>query len=217
MLSNATSREIVPQIFPEAQDEVVFGASGLTIRMARSLTARAAALAFIQGQFRTHFDARVPDDTPLLMVCTNAQGETVAAWGLRTVADGLFSARYLDGNLLEWLDVTIGASPPVDEIVELAHLCVSGPKILPRLVPLLAQALVRMGYHFLVCTATGCLIRYFQKRGLGPVVLATASRDRLPPQDRASWGTYYNHDPIVVGGSIDAALAGGLRTGVQWQ
>ena len=213
MLSNAAAREIEPRLSPDVQDAVVIAASGLTIRVARTEPARAAALAYIRRQFRTHFDARIPDDTPLLMVCANAQDEIVAAWGLRTLSDGLFSTRYLDGDLLEWLNVTTGASPPAEEVVELAHLCVGGPKVLPRLVPLLARALVQMGHHFLVCTATGCLIRYFEKRGLAPVILAAANPDRLPPQDRASWGTYYDHGPMVVGGSIDAALAGGLCAG----
>jgi hypothetical protein len=209
MSSNAAIEERTSFLFGEGENERIMGANGLSICFARTAPARAAALAYIQAQFQIHFGAQIVDDTPVLMVCTDEQGMIVAAWGLRTISDGLFSARYLERDLLDRLSDAYALPPLSDKVVELAHLCLSRPRILPDLVPLLAETLVQMGYHYLVCTATGCLIRYFERRGLTPLILAPANRDRLPLQDRGLWGSYYEHGPMVVAGSIDAALLGG--------
>ncbi|MCB1685370.1 MAG: thermostable hemolysin [Pseudomonadales bacterium] len=206
MSDNALARYVQePGVLPQA-DATLAAAGGLTVILAAAPATRAEALGYIQEQFRLHFGASIVDDVPILMLCRAASGAVVAAWGLRRLDDGLFSACYLDRELLDSLSPVSDSPPGVDEVVELSHLSVRHPKVLLALIPLLAQVLAEMKFRYLVCTATGCLTRFFQRRGFSPLVLAAADRQKLAPDDRDRWGTYYDHNPMVLAGRIDNAL-----------
>ena len=57
-----------------------------------------------------------------------------------------------------------------------------------------------------VATATGELRRIFHKAGLGALQLAAADPRRLE-DGGAAWGAYYQSDPVVLAGLIEAATA----------
>jgi hypothetical protein len=73
------------------------------------------------------------------------------------------------------------------------------------LIPLLARHLHRLGYEWVVVTATRELRNAFARMGLKPLELAPADPARLP-DGGARWGRYYANDPIVVAGRIGHAL-----------
>jgi hypothetical protein len=70
---------------------------------------------------------------------------------------------------------------------------------------LLARHLHRLGYEWVVFTATRELRNAFARMGLTPLELAPADPARLPDRG-ARWGRYYANDPIVVAGRIGHAL-----------
>ncbi len=65
----------------------------------------------------------------------------------------------------------------------------------------------RAGYEWVVCTGTGQLRNSFHRLGMATHVLAKADPDRLP-DGGASWGHYYDHQPVVIAISV----AGGIRS-----
>jgi hypothetical protein len=74
------------------------------------------------------------------------------------------------------------------------------------LIPQLARHLHRLGYVWVAFTATRALRNSFYRLGLRPLSLTPADPARLA-DGGASWGTYYDQDPVVMAGKI----AHGLR------
>ena len=69
----------------------------------------------------------------------------------------------------------------------------------------LAARLDRLGYEWVVFTATRELIGMFARLGLPLLVLNKADPARLGA-DAAAWGRYYDTGPIVVAGRIRIGL-----------
>ena len=69
--------------------------------------------------------------------------------------------------------------------------------------PATSAALVERGYRYVACTATARLADFFQRKGLASVVLGAASPERLKPEERARWGSYYESRPTVIAGTLD--------------
>ena len=69
----------------------------------------------------------------------------------------------------------------------------------------LARHLDRLGFEWVVFTATRELLGIFRKLGLAPLALAPADPERLGVRAGA-WGRYYDSAPVVVAGRIRLAL-----------
>jgi hypothetical protein len=78
------------------------------------------------------------------------------------------------------------------------------------IVPQLARHLQRLGYSWVAFTATRALRNTFQRLGLHPLPLAPADRAHLP-DGGASWGTYYDQDPVVMAGKVSHGVRAGER------
>jgi hypothetical protein len=72
--------------------------------------------------------------------------------------------------------------------------------------PILAEFLARQA-DYLICTATRELALFFSRRGLAPNVLGKADVCSLPLDQRTGWGAYYDHEPVVLSGSLQSACA----------
>jgi hypothetical protein len=117
-----------------------------------------------------------------------------------------FFARHYVGDVAAAIAVAFGDTGP-SRITELAHFCVTHPRVVCRVVPLLANFLHRRGNDYVVCTVTTTLRRLFAGKHLTGTVLAPATLDRLPLDLRDDWGTYYDHDPLVMAGDLDEICA----------
>ena len=91
-------------------------------------------------------------------------------------------------------------------MVEIGSLASSGQGATVFLFAAMAHHLQSEGLRFAVATATDELRRIFHKAGLGALQLARADPRRLD-DGGGSWGAYYQTDPVVLAGSIDAATA----------
>jgi len=158
---------------------------------------------FIGARFEQAHGARIAHFSPYLLGVRDALDRWRAAAGY-TPADGrrLFLEQYLDApveRLLARYDVEREA------IVEVGNLAATSAGMGRALIPLLARHLHRLGYEWVVFTATRELRNAIARMGLAPLELAPADPARLP-DGGARWGRYYANDPIVVAGRIGHAL-----------
>lgn len=162
---------------------------------------RAEVEAFIGGVYAERYGARVRAFAPLLVARYDEQA-LVAAAGYRPAATGpLFLERYLDAPVEQLL----GAAASRSGIVEVGHLVArragEGRRLILQLGPLLAA----QGYRWVVSTLTEELRWLFLRLGVAPLALGVADPQRLGAA-AADWGSYYEHHPVVLAGSLEAAL-----------
>ena len=162
---------------------------------------RAEVEAFISGIYAERYGARLSAFAPWLVARYDEQG-LVAAAGYRAAGDGpLFLERYLDAPVEQLLD----PAPARGGIVEVGHLVArragEGRRLILQLGPLLAA----QGYRWVVSTLTEELRLLFLRLGVAPLALGVADPQRLG-EAAADWGSYYEHHPVVLAGSLEAAL-----------
>jgi hypothetical protein len=158
---------------------------------------------FIGARFEQVYGARVSHFSPYLLGVRDALGRWRAAAGYAPAAGRrLFLEHYLE-QPIERVLAPHGAARAA--IVEVGHLAATSAGMGRALIPQLARHLHRLGYAWVVFTATRELRNAFARLGLAPLELAPADRTRLP-DGGARWGTYYDNDPIVVAGRIEHAL-----------
>jgi len=174
----------------------------MALRVALSEFARSRVLHFIRNRFRTCFGAAVDDDSPTLIGVFDAGGALAAAFGLRDSTSGYFCERYLGEPIEAALTRALCRDVERHRTVEVTHLCARTSGVLPELVTLLPNALIRCGARYLTCTATDRLAKFFERRGLQPITLADARADALPPDERMRWGRYYAERPRVLAGDL---------------
>jgi len=163
-------------------------------------------VAFIAAQFAEHFRADVHDDTEEVYVVVGPDGRTEAAFGLNLNFGDFFSRHYVAnmGDVLA--DRYAGTFTNDSSVVELAHLCVRNARAICQSVPILAEFLA-LNADFIVCTATRELASLFKRKGLAPDVMALASPQHLPVVQRGQWGSYYDHEPVVLSGYLPGVCA----------
>ena len=157
---------------------------------------------FIAARFQRAYGARVAHFSPHLLGIRDALARWRAASGY-TPADGrrLFLEQYLDAPIEVELARCRGRPIARDSIVEVGNLAAASPGSARTLIPLLARHLHRLGYEWVVFTATRELRNTFTRLGLNPLGLAIADPARLAGGG-ANWGSYYANDPIVMAGKI---------------
>jgi hypothetical protein len=166
---------------------------------------RDAAEHFIRSVFSHHYAAQVRSFAPDLMLLEQADRITAAA-GWRGAAQGpLFLETYLDAPVEAHI-ARLAASPVARErIAEVGNLAAITPGGGARMILTLAEHLDRLGYEWVVFTATQELIGIFAKLGLPPLALGVADPARLG-ESASDWGRYYDSQPLVVAGRIRLAL-----------
>lgn len=162
---------------------------------------------FIEDTYAAAFGGRIAGHYPTLMSVQDDEGVIYAAVGFRHAAqEPLFLEQYLDGPVDQALSRALGAAVERQHVVEIGSLASSGRGATVFLFAAMARHLRQGGLRFAVATATEELRRIFQKAGLGALTLARADPRRLI-DGGSSWGAYYQADPVVLAGSIEAACA----------
>ena len=167
---------------------------------------RSACESFIADRFQRAHGARIAHFSPHLLGVRDALGRWRAASGY-TPADRkrLFLEQYLDAPVEHVLGQHRGRAIKRDVIVEVGNLAAASMGMARALIPLLAQHLDRLGYEWVVFTATRELRNTFARLGLHPVSLAPADRARLAERG-GDWGSYYDNDPVVMAGRISHGI-----------
>ena len=162
---------------------------------------------FIKECFASAYGARVCSFMPRLFKLTTRRGELVAAFGARSAQGGqLFLETYLDDSIERVIADKTGIKPQREHVVEVGNLAAIYPGAVRWMIVALTARLYEEGYEWVVFTGTTALRNAFYKLGLRPVVIGPAKSERLGVDERASWGTYYDTQPMVMAGNIRYGL-----------
>ena len=141
---------------------------------------------FVRATFKSRFDAEL------------------AGW--RCAADApLFLESYLDAPVETAVAKLAGHPVERSRIVEVGNLAAARAGASVDVILALSRHLDRLGYEWVVFTATRELIGIFARIGLPLLALAPADPARLG-DDAGAWGHYYETQPIVVTGPIRLAI-----------
>lgn len=169
---------------------------------------RADVEAFVRRIYARRYGAVVQEFAPVLVSLRDAHsGEILAAAGYRPAQLGaLFLERYLGLPVEQVLARhSSKAAPQRSGIVEIGHLAAERAGEGRRLIMLLAPWLVAQGFDWVVSTLTQELRHLFLRLGITPLALAAATPAALDG-DAALWGSYYQHDPVVLAGELQLAM-----------
>jgi hypothetical protein len=158
---------------------------------------------FIRHCFAAAHGASISHFMPRLFSLRAKRGDLIAAFGLRAASNSqLFLENYLDRPVEAILQARLGHDVRRDEIIEVGNLSALYPGAARWLIVALTAMLHREGYKWVVFTGTAAVRNGFSRLGLRPVELGVASLERLPADEHASWGRYYENTPMVMAGDI---------------
>ena len=161
---------------------------------------------FIRRVYARRYGATVTAFMPLLVSLAAPDGEILAAAGYRSAATGeLFLEHYLREPVEDELTWHAGRPLARREIVEIGHLAAARAGAGRRLMLLLGPHLSQQRFRWAVATLTRELRQMLTRMGVAPMVLAPADPQVLG-DDAAHWGSYYQHQPVVVAGEVLPAL-----------
>ncbi len=166
---------------------------------------RARAEAFISDIFQRHYEAELTSFAPNLMLLEKDERIAAVAGWRCAGTEKLFLENYLDVPIEAAVSKLAGKPVDRQRIVEVGNLAaeVRGGSV--EVILTLAAHLDRLGFEWVVFTATSELIGILRRLGLPPLALASADPDRLGEKVH-QWGSYYATHPVVVAGRIRLAL-----------
>ena len=166
---------------------------------------RARAEAFISDIFQRHYEAELTSFAPNLMLLEKEERIAAVAGWRCAGTEKLFLENYLDAPIETAVSRLAGRTVERQRIVEVGNLAaeVRGGGV--EVILTLAAHLDRLGFEWVVFTATSELIGMLRRLGLPPLALAAADPERLGA-DAGAWGSYYATHPVVVAGRIRLAL-----------
>ena len=165
-------------------------------------TNRATVETFISQRYAESFGSRVESFMPRLFSMRNRDGDICGAFGLRSASRKLFLEQYFDTPIDRILMERLGKRIERRAIVEVGHFSGVFPGAVRAMIGLLTEHLHRAGFEWVVFTGTSALRNAFSRLGLSPIDIQAASIDRLPEDERAAWGQYYEHAPHVLVGNV---------------
>lgn len=165
---------------------------------------RATVEAFISQCFAESFGSRIEAFMPRLFSVRNEAGDLCGAFGLRSASRNLFLEQYLDAPIEKVIAARAGKRIERHVIVEVGHFSGAFPGAVRAMIGLLTAHLHQEGYEWVVFTGTTGLRNAFCRLGLFPLDIQAATADRIPADERAAWGRYYDHAPRVLVGNVQA-------------
>jgi len=157
---------------------------------------------FIRDVFARRFAARLDALLPKLVVSRDVAGRINAACGYRSAgAERLFLEQYLDRPIEQIVCENYGEAIDRAKIVEVGNLATAGGQCAVRLVANLIPHLMAQGFRWVVFTGNDAVRNLFQRLHLFPFAICTAEAASLGDA-QSSWGSYYDHHPIVMAGRL---------------
>lgn len=159
----------------------------------------------VRAIYAQRYGAHVPGFAPMLVALR--EGESVlAAAGYRAASTGpLFLESYLPAPVETLIGSQTGAVLQRDRIVEVGHLAASRGGEGRRLIQLLGPHLAQQGFDWIVGTVTQELRAMLVRLGVAPLTLGAADPALLGATAHV-WGSYYEHQPIVLAIHLRRAL-----------
>ena len=181
-------------------------AAPITVTHAPSGAARRQeAEAYIRSIFASRYQADPAAFAPNLVMLAQHQRVIAAAGWRGAGTEKLFLERYLDTPIEVAMAQLAGQNVVRERIVEVGNLAADKPGGSIHVILTLGRHLQRLGFEWVVFTATQELIGILTKLGLPMLALAKADPARLG-DEAVAWGNYYDTQPIVVAGRIQLGL-----------
>jgi len=154
---------------------------------------------FIREVFAKKYDAHIVSFMPhLIRLRYDKTGACYSVAGYKEAISGsLFVEQYLRQSVDYELSRRIGQSVNRDVIVEVGNLAEAGPGGGRDAIIALVSFLFGAGYQWGVVTAVPQLANGFRRLGLKYIELGEADPSKLSAEQRASWGSYYDHKPKI--------------------
>lgn len=161
--------------------------------------------AFIYGRYLQEHRARVSHFLPYLISLETTSRQVVAAAGFRPGSSGkLFLERYLAGPIEQVLAGKLGVSVSRDALVEVGNLAADGTHSSRLMIMAMTAFFHQHGFTRVAMTGTRELANILRRMQLEPMELVNADADKLG-EEKNDWGSYYEHQPRVMTGSITAS------------
>ncbi len=159
--------------------------------------------------YRKAYGAHLSSFMPRLLRVSRSTGAFRAIVGMRGASDGpLFLETYLDEPIEQAIAAKVGEAVARDCIVEIGNLAESRPGDARLGIISSTMYLYTLGYRWVVFTAVPQLLNAFKRLGMEPIEMTEAKPERLPEDQRALWGSYYDERPMVCFGDIARGYAG---------
>jgi hypothetical protein len=158
---------------------------------------------FIRVCFRRMYGAEINNFMPTLMSLRDDDGDLFGVLGLRSARDGaLFLEQYLDRPVEQILASKTNMPVDRDGLVEVGNLAAVGTGGGRCLITALTAYLFAAKNTWVVFTIGPVLHNAFKRLGLELIDLGPADPDQLPPEERKTWGSYYEQKPRVMAGRV---------------
>ncbi|MDB5724226.1 MAG: hypothetical protein JWQ16_980 [Novosphingobium sp.] len=160
--------------------------------------------AFIADRFAKHHKANPCIDYDRWHSVPGAAAQPLATLGCRGADEGpLFLEAYLHQPVERIVSTALDEAIDRANIVEIGCLAAMPS---PALLTLWCRTAATLSnqYEVAVATLTRPLRQMFGRVGLPFVQLVAADASRLGPDAARDWGSYYNLDPVVCAGRIEA-------------
>jgi hypothetical protein len=158
---------------------------------------------FVHAAFKRHYQADIQSFMPMLLSLSDEQQRLHAVLGFRHAnATPLFLEKYLDQPVEQLLASRIHAPVDRSRLLEVGNLAVSASGGGRWLITALTAYLSTTHSEWVLFTIGPVLRNVFSRLGLELIDLAEARKDRLPLEEQAAWGSYYDQKPHVMAGKI---------------
>lgn len=154
---------------------------------------------FIYNSYRLAYGARVKQFMPLLVSLRNEKGDLLAVCGFRhSGAEKLFLETYLDQPIEATISAKTGGKVAREDIVEVGNFAAFRPGMARHMIAVLAAYVHETGAKWIVFTATPGMRNAWVRLGIGLIPICKADKERLDPDRREEWGSYYDGSPTVM-------------------
>ena len=178
------------------------------IKDAHTQTQRSKIEAFIKKSFQDFYNAEIRHFMPVLLCLIDQKSTPRAALGLRPAESSpLFLENYLERPIEQLLSKTYQQPVIRSEIIEVGNLAIGCKGDARALIIAMTAFLYAANYEFVTFTIGPVLINSFRRLGLPLADLGPDNINNLTPNERPSWGNYFDQGPRVMAGRLADAYA----------
>jgi hypothetical protein len=160
---------------------------------------RAEVEAFIAEVFYRAYRANIKNFMPRLIALRDENHHLMAAFGMRWANNApLFLEQYLDDPIEKVISHRLNQTILREDITEIGNLAVINPRNSGILIAHVIQHSIKAGVQWCVATAHHTLQNGLIKGGTDVFPLHAVNPHRLPANELADWGSYYDHQPQVI-------------------
>ena len=160
---------------------------------------RAEVETFIAEVFYRAYRANIKYFMPKLIALRDENHHLMAAFGMRWAKNTpLFLEQYLDGPIEKVISNSLNQTVSRTDVTEIGNLAVIDPRNSGILIAHAIQHSIEAGVQWCVATAHHTLQNGLVKGGVDVFPLHAVNPHRLPADELADWGSYYDQQPQVI-------------------